>query len=419
LEALENAMSRYCHRLLCTLLLMLPSLGGATQESAPVRVGLLLDMEGPYAVISGEGSVVAAELAIRDYGGRVLGRPIELVHADHGNKVETAREIAARWLDEQGVNVIAEFVGSPIALAIQALNRDRAVLLFNAVVTTALTNQHCALTGIHWMYDSYVYTQVPGSLLTRQGYKRWYVIHLDNAYGQNGLANLRKAVEANGGTIIGTSAHSVNTPLMMRHLLKAEQAGAEVIVLLNAGQDMINGVKQAYDLRSVSRGKAAVAPIGAGSILAHDVGLGTTQGMFLTSTFYWNRDAETRAFSQRFYARTQRMPTESQAGVYTSLLHYFAAVDKAGTTDAPTVAAAMRSMPVRVPMIRNGRIRADGRMVHDVDLMQVKRPAESTGPWDNLKPVSQLAGDEAFAPLAQSTCRLVGRAGGDTAGAQQ
>lgn len=402
-------------RVLCGFVLALLSLGAMANERAPVRVGLLLDMKGPYAVISGEGSIVAAELAIRDYGGRVLGRPIELVHADHGNKVEAAREIATRWLDEQGVSVIAEFVGSPIALAIQELNRDKAVLLFNAVVTTALTNQHCAPTGIHWMYDSYVYTQVPGSLLTRQGYKRWYVIHLDNAYGQNGLANLRKAVEANGGTIIGTTAHSVNTPQMMRHLLAAEQAGAEVIVLLNAGQDMINGVKQAYDLRSVSRGKAAVAPIGAGSILVHDVGLGTTQGMFLTSTFYWDRDEETRAFSQRFYERVQRMPTESQAGVYTSLLHYFAAVDKAGTTDAPTVAAVMRAMPVQVPMIRNGRIRADGRMVHDVDLMQVKRPAESSSRWDNLKLVDQLPGSEAFAPLAESTCRLVGSAGDDAA----
>jgi branched-chain amino acid transport system substrate-binding protein len=396
-----------CYRLVSGLLLVLLSLGAMAQNDTPVRVGLLLDMKGPYAVISGEGSIVAAELAIRDYGGRVLGRPIELMHADHGNKVETAREIATGWLDEQGVDVIAEFVGSPIALAVQELNRDRAVLLFNAVVTTALTDQHCALTGIHWMYDSYVYTQVPGSLLTRQGYKRWYVIHLDNAYGQNGLANLRKAVESNGGTIIGTTAHSVHTPQMMRHLLAAEQAGAEVIVLLNAGQDMINGVKQAYDLRSVSRGKAAVAPIGAGSILVHDVGLGTTQGMFLTSTFYWDRDEETRAFSERFYERVQRMPTESQAGVYTSLLHYFAAVDKAGTTDALTVAAAMRAMPVQVPMIRNGRIRPDGRMVHDVDLMQVKRPAESSSRWDNLKLVDQLSANEAFAPLAESKCRLV------------
>lgn len=375
-----------------------------------VKVGLLLDMDSIYAMISGQGSVEAARLAIEDVGGEINGKPIELVFADHDNDVDKATGIARQWLYEDGVDVIAEFVGSPIALAVQELNKEsQAVLIFNAVVTTAVTNEACAATGFHWMYDAYVYTRATGKLITSNGYKRWYTIAVDNGYGRNALKNLTVAVEENGGEMLGHEFHPLNTPRLISYLLDADKSGANVIALGNAGADMVNGIKQAFDLRSVSGGETKLTAIGMAITAVHKVGLGITQGMLLPSAYYWDYDERSRAWAERFYARAGRMPSESQAGIYSSLMHYFAAVAATDSDHGPTVAERMRATPVDDPVVRNGVIRADGRLVHDMYLVQVKRPHESEREWDYFKVLDTIPGEEVFQPLTESRCPLVAK----------
>ncbi|MFV8834073.1 ABC transporter substrate-binding protein [Aquisalimonas sp.] len=398
-------MMRHAVAALC--LACLPT-AAATSDVAPIKVGLMLDMEGPYALIAGEGSLHAADMAIEDVGGSVDGRPVEVVYADHDNSVERARDIARDWLENDRVDMIAEVVGSSTALAVQEINQQHeAVLVLNAVVSNEVTNEACTPTSFHWMYDSYMFSRAVARLAADRDRRDWYVLHMDNAYGEDLLAQIRSSVEAYGGSIIGTSAHALGDGRMLRQMLEAEQAEADVLAIASAGDDLQSAIKQAYDLHSVSRGDMLVTPVAATIPNIREAGLGVTQGMILTTPFYWDQDAASREFSMRFYERHGRKPSEPQAGVYSGLIHYFEAVEATGNVDGPTVADVMRARPVNDPVVSGGELRADGRLVQDIQLVQMKAPTDSEHEWDVAEIIDTVAGDEAFKPLSQSKCDLV------------
>ena len=400
-------MLRHCLAGLCLALLPLTVM---PEERDPITVGLLLDLDGPYSLIAGRGSLHAARMAIEDVDGEVLGRPVEIIHADHGNSVERAERIARDWLENQQVDIIADTVGSPVALAVQEINRDhKAVLIFNAVVSKALTNEACATTSFHWMYDSYMFSRSIARLALEEAHRDWFVLYVDNAYGQDSLREISTAVEANGGNIIGTAGHSLGDRRMLRHMIEAEEAGADVLAIASAGDDLQSAVKQAFDLHSVSRGDMLVTPVGATVPNIREAGLGVTQGMVLATPFYWDQDDTAREWSGRFQEYHGRKPSEPQAGVYSALTHYFRAVDELGTAEGELVARAMRDMPVSDPVVRDGFIRADGRLVQDIRLVEMKSPTDSAHEWDVARVVGTVPGKEAFKPLSLSDCPLVSR----------
>jgi len=286
-------------------------------SDAEIRVGLLLDMKSIYSHFSGQGSVVAAEMAIEDVGGRINGKPIRLVYADHGNDPATGVKIARKWLYEDGVDVIGDVVGSPVAVAVQDVNRDKgAVLLFNAVMTSAITGVNCAPTGIHWMYDGDAFNNAIGRALTRSGNKTWYFVTVDNDFGSNVERSLADVVVANGGTILGSVRHPLNTTQFFDKLRQASASGAQVIALINAGSDMIAATRQSFDLLSISKGKTLLTAVATTINDVHLMTLPLAQNMRLAHSFYWNMDPEARAWSMRFFQRTGKMPSDMQAGVY-------------------------------------------------------------------------------------------------------
>lgn len=372
-----------------------------------IRVGLLLDMKSIYSHFSGRGSVVAAEMAIKDAGGQINGKPIKLVHADHGNKPTTAANISRQWLYKEGIDVIADVVGSPEALAVQEVNREKgAVLLFNAVMSSAVTGKKCAPTGIHWMYNGDAFNNVIGRTLTRSGKDKWFFVTVDNAFGNNVERSLSEVIKVNGGTVLGSVRHPFKTSQIFSELRQASASGAEVIALVSAGNDLINAARQSFDLLSVSKGKTILTAVATTINDVHRMTLPLTQGMHLSHSFYWNLDAQTRAWSMRFYQRTGTMPSDMQAGVYSSLTHYFKAVAASNSDHGKTVVKKMHELPIRDPIVRNASLRPDGRMVHDIYLLRVKKPSESKEPWDYLEVVETIPGYEAFPPIAESQCVL-------------
>lgn len=387
-----------------SLFALLPSLPARADVSdGEVRVGLLVDMHSGYAHLSGRGSEIAAQMAIDDVGGSVGGKPIRLVVADHGNDAALAMTIARRWLYGEGIDVIADVVGSPPALAVQEVNRGRqAVVFFNGVMSSALTGAGCAPTGIHWMYDGHAFTKVIGRELTRAGAESWFFVVVDNAFGRNVEEDLGEFVRGSGGRVIGSVRHRLGDPQLFAALRQAAESGARVIALVNAGQDMLRAVRQSFDLLRVSKGLTVLAAVATTLNDVHLLKPPLAQGLRLSHSFYWNLDAESRAWSKRFFARAGSMPNDMQAGVYSSLTHYFKAVAASGSDHGPTVVQRMRELPIRDPIVRNARLREDGRMVHDVFLMEVKKPGEVKEPWDYLRILKTIPGNEAFRPPTPS-----------------
>jgi branched-chain amino acid transport system substrate-binding protein len=394
--------------LVLSVVLLLAQPAHALISDDEIRVGLLVDMRSLYSHITGNGSVIAAQMAIEDVGGKVAGKPVRLVHADHANNVELASQIARRWLYDEGIDVIADVAGSPLALAVQEVNRDRgAVVFYNGVMTNAITGKNCAPTGIHWMYDGHAFNTVLGRELTRSGAKRWYFITVENAFGTNVEASLGEIVRANGGTVVGGVRHAQGEQNLFAKLRGAAESGADAIALINAGQDMINAVRESFDLLRVSKGQVTLVAVASA---LNDVQVMTPQlgqGLRLAHSFNWNLDAESRAWSKRFYERAGAMPNDLQAGVYSSLRHYFKAVEATRSDDGPIVVRKMRELPIRDPIVRNARLRDDGRMVHDVYLLRVKKPSEIREPWDYLEILRTIPGDQAFKPMAEGGCPLV------------
>jgi branched-chain amino acid transport system substrate-binding protein len=377
-------------------------------DQKPIKIGVLSDMSGPYADQAGTGSVEAARMAIEDAGGKIGGRNIELVSADHQHKTDVALSIVRRWFDVDGVDVVTDMPNSGVALAVQQLTRERnKIALFATAATTELTGKQCSPNGIQWVYDAYSNAAGLAKALIKQGKKSWYFITVDYALGQSLELEATKAVQQAGGTIAGAVRHPLNTADFSSYLVHASDTPAQVIALANAGADTINSLKQAKEFGLMNKpDRTLVTPLVYISDI-HSLGLDLAGGLTFVEGFYWDLDDETRAWSKRFFDRRGAMPTMTHAGVYSEVRHYLAAVKATGTTDPQAVLAKMRATPVNDFFSHGGQIRPDGRMAHDMLLVQVKRPDEQKYPWDYYKVLAVIPAAEAFRPLSESQCPLL------------
>jgi branched-chain amino acid transport system substrate-binding protein len=376
------------------------------QERA-VNVGVLTDMSGLYKDFSGQGSLEAAKMAVEDFGGQALNTTVQVYAGDHKNDVPTATAIASEWFDNKRVGLVVDIPHSPAAIAIRRLaaGRQRIDIAVSAA-STELTGSACTETGFHWAYDTFSNSIPLVRAMVGFRLNSWFFITVDNAYGLSQETEATTAVIAAGGRVIGRSRHPLNTRNFGPHLAAAQDSGARVIALANAGGDMVNTVKEAAELGISSRSQA-LTPLLVFLTDVHAIGLDIAKGMTFIDGFYWDADSDTRAWSKRFYARRGVMPTMSHAGVYSAVKHYLEAVQETGTDDAHIVAAKMRELPVNDFFAKGGRIRVDGQLVHDMYLVQVKQPAQSRQPWDYYEILSTIPRDKAFRPLEESVCPLV------------
>ncbi len=372
-----------------------------------VKIGLILDMSSLYSDITGQGSVEAARMAIDDFGGKVAGKPIELVFADHQNKADIAATKAREWFENEKVDALLDVAASATALAaVEIAKQKNKIIVLNGPGATRLTNEACGPLTAHWVYDTYAMAHGTGYATVKQGLDTWFFIAADYAFGADLERDTTAVIVANGGKVLGDVKAPLNTQDFSSFLLQAQASKAKVIGLANAGGDTTNSIKQAAEF-GIAKGGQKLAGMLVFITDIHALGLEKAQGMLLTTAFYWDMNDETRKFGERFKAKIGRMPTMVQAGVYSTVTHYLKAVQAAGTDDSEPVMQKMRETPVNDFFVKNGKIREDGRMVHDMYLVEVKSPAESKGPWDYYKIKATIPADEAFQPLAQSRCPLV------------
>ena len=371
-----------------------------------VKIGVLNDQSGLYADLGGPGSVTAARMAVEDAGGAVLGKPIEIVFADHQNKADVGAAVARRWFEDENVDMAIGFDNSAVALAVEQLAASHnRIAIAGAVGSTAFTGKNCTANEASWVYDSYALTTSLAKSIVAEGRDTWFFVTVDYAFGHSMEADATAAVQAAGGKVVGSVRHPLNTSDFSSYLLQAQASGAKVVAFANGGGDMVNAVKQANEF-GLTKNQSIVTLLMFISDV-HSMELQAAQGLKFVTAFYWDRDDESRAWSKRFFARQGRMPTMAQAGVYSAIRHYIAAIAAAGTDEAKAVMAKMRELPVNDFYVRNGQLRRDGRLVHDMYFAQVKRPSESTKPWDYYKILGVIPGDQAFRPLAEGGCPLV------------
>jgi branched-chain amino acid transport system substrate-binding protein len=374
-----------------------------------VRIGVLNDQSGLYADLGGPGSVVAARMAVEDFGGNVLGKPVEIVVADHQNKADIGAAIARRWFDAEKVDMAIGFDNSSVALAVERLaaEHDR-IAIAGAVGSTAFTGKACTPTEASWLYDSYALTTSLARSVVAEGRDTWFFVTVDYAFGHSLEADATAAVLAAGGKVLGGVRHPLNTADFSSYLLQAQASGAKVVALANGGGDMINAIKQAREF-GLTRGGQTVVSLLVFISDVHSMGLQTAQGLKFATAFYWDRDEESRAWSKRFMARHGKMPTMAQAGVYSAIHHYLKAIDAAGTDEAKAVMVKMREIPVNDFYAKNAHLREDGRLVHDMYFAEVKKPSESKEPWDDYNILGTIPGATAFRSLADGGCPLAQR----------
>ncbi len=373
-----------------------------------VKLGLSLDMSSLYADITGTGSVTAAQMAIDDFGGKVLGKPIQLVYVDHQNKADIASSKAREWFDRDKVDAIMDVAASSPALAVvQVAKEKNKIVVFNGPGSVRLTNDACTAVTVHYTYDTYALANSTARAVVANGGDSWFFLTADYTFGTTMEKDTTDVVTGSGGKILGSVRHPLNASDFSSFLLRAQTSGAKVIGLANAGGDTINAIKGAREFGLTKDGKQSLAGLLIFINDIHSLGLDTAQGMLLTSGFYWDRNEETRKWSRRFFEKTKKMPNMSQAGTYSSVMHYLKSVRAAGTDETGAVMSKMKQTPINDFFAKNGRIRADGRMVHDMYLFKVKRPAESKYPWDYYSEISTIPGDKAFQPLSASECPLV------------
>ncbi|MFG1426735.1 ABC transporter substrate-binding protein [Roseixanthobacter glucoisosaccharinicivorans] len=383
------------------------ALTAAQAADGPVRIGVLNDQSGLYSEFGGVGSVEAAKMAVEDFGGKVLGRPIEILSADHQNKTDVGAATARKWFDEENVLAIADLTNSAVALAVQGMAKERGrITLASGPATTRLTNEDCSPTGFHWPWDTYSQAVGTARAVLQDGGKSWYLVVVDYAFGHQMSADISKTVTAGGGTVLGQVRYPTGAADFSSFLLQAQGSKAQIIGLANGGMDTINSIKQAAEFGITDGGQRLVGL----AIMISDVnalGLKAAKGLIATTAYYWDRNDASRAFGARYMKKTGRMPDMIQAGVYSSVLHYLKAMQAANSDDGKVVAEKMREMPVNDFFVTNGKVRADGRMEHDMYLIQVKDPSESKYPWDYYKILRTIPAAEATMPLSESKCPLV------------
>ena len=400
---IKKAVSIACTAALATL-----SAGAHAQISGGVvKIGVLTDLSGTYSDLAGSGAVLATKMAIEDFIAKE--KPdfkIEMVSADHQNKADIASNKAREWFEREGVDTATELVTTSVALAVMKIAKEKdRIALMSGTGSTPITNEQCNDVSVHYTYDTYALANGTAKAVTKQGGKSWFFLTADYAFGQALEKDASAVVTANGGKVLGSVRHPFPGSDFSSFLLKAQASGAQVIGLANAGADTTNAIKQAAEFGITPTQSLAGLLMFITDI--HSLGLKSTQGMYLTEGFYWDLNEETRAWSKRFFGVQKKMPTMVQAGQYSSVYHYLKAVKAAGSDDTKKVMAQMKKLPINDFFAKNGQIREDGRMVHDMYLMQVKKPAESKYPWDYYHVRQVIPAAEAFQPLSQSRCPLV------------
>ena len=396
------------HTLLAAAMALLAPLAQAqAQTPQPFRIGAMVDMSGVYSAHGGPGMVTAVQMAVEDFGGKVLGRPIEVLSANYQNKVDIAAARAREWYDRDDVQMIIESTDSAAALALQRLGVEKKrITLFAGSASSALTNAECSPYGVHYVYDTYALSHGTGIAITKAGGDSWFFITADYAFGHALEKDTADVVVQNGGKVLGQVRAPLNTPDFSSFLLQAQASKAKVVGLANAGTDTQNSVRQANEF-GITQGGQKLATL---LVFLHDIkglGLQAAQGLQFTDGYYWDYNDETRAFAKKFYERHKGMPSMVQAGAYSATMHYLKAITAAGTAEPDAVMAKMKATPINDFFAKNGVIRADGRMVHDMYLAEAKKPSESKGDWDLLKINAVIPGDQAYRPLSESVCPLV------------
>jgi branched-chain amino acid transport system substrate-binding protein len=371
-----------------------------------VKIGVLTDMSGPYADNSGTGSVLAARMAVEDFGGTVLGAPVEIVTADHQNKADIAANRAREWFDVSKVDMITDLVNSGAALAVMRVAKEKnRVTLITGSASPRITNEDCNDRSVQWVYNTYALANGTVKAVLKQGGDSWYFLTTDFTFGHSLEKDAAEVVKAAGGKVLGAVRHPQNASDFSSFLLQAQASKAKVIGMASAGADLINSVRAANDF-GVTKNQTLVGLLVFVTDV-HSLGLNAAQGMQLTESFYWNLDDKTRAWSKRFFEKHKRMPSAIQAGTYSAVSHYLKAIKAAGTDEAGAVMAKVKEMPVNDFFAKNGTVRVDGQLLSDMYLFQVKKPAESKTPWDYYTVKATIPADQAYQPLAQSNCPLV------------
>jgi branched-chain amino acid transport system substrate-binding protein len=381
-------------------------LSSAPASAQGVKIGVLNDQSGTYADFGGKGSVEAAKMAIEDFGGSALGEKIELVNADHQMKADLGSAIARRWYDVEGVDMITDLTSSTVALAVQQIAAEKKKIdIVVASSTSVLTGAACTPYGFHWAYDSHALAVSTGGVLVKTGGDSWFFITVDYAAGQAQEKDASEIIGASGGKVLGHVRFPLNTPDFSSFLLQAQSSKAKIVGLATGGQDVINAIKQAAEFGIVAGGQRLAALLLTVAEV-HGLGLEAAQGLVLTESYYWDLNDRTREFGERFFKRTGRMPNMIQAGTYSATLQYLKAVKAAGTKDADAVAKKLKELPVDDAFTAHGHVQANGRMVTDLYLFQVKKPSESKRDWDFYNLLATVPGDTAYPTAANSGCPL-------------
>lgn len=397
--------------LFCAALIAVPGAGQAEKKvkvsDDVVKIGVLTDLSGTYSDLAGDGAVTAVRMAIEDF--KKQHKPsfaVEMVKFDHQNKADIAANKAREWFDTAKVDIVVDLVTTSAALAVMKVAKEKnKITIVSGAGSTPITNAECTDTNVHWTYDTYALANGTGQAMVKRGGKTWFFLTADYAFGHSLEKDTTAFVTANGGQVLGGVRHPFPGTDFSSFLLKAQASGAQVIGLANAGNDTINAVKQAAEFGITPKQTLAGLLMFISDV--HSLGLKNTQGMNLTTGFYWDYSDETRAWSRRYFEQKQRMPTMVQAGDYSATAHYLKAILAAGTDDTKAVMAQMKQTPVNDFFAKNGKILANGRMVHDMYLAQVKKPEESKAPWDYYRILQVIPGDKAFMPLEKSTCPLL------------
>ncbi|AJD45048.1 ABC transporter substrate-binding protein [Rhizobium sp. SEMIA 4085] len=372
-----------------------------------VKIGILNDQSGVYADFGGKSSVEAAQMAVEDFGGKVLDAPVEIVDADHQNKPDIASNIARQWYDTEQVDAIMELTTSSVALAVQAIGKEKKKIdIVTGAATTDLTGKACSPYGFHWAYDTHALAVGTGGALVKQGGDSWFFLTADYAFGYSLEQQTSDFVKANGGNVVGSVRHPLASQDFSSFLLQAQSSGAKVVGLANAGLDTSNAIKQAAEF-GITQGGQRLAALLFTLADVHGLGLEAAQGLTLTEGYYWNRDDESRAFGKKFFDRTGKMPNMIHAGTYSAVLQYLKAIQKAGTDETEAVAKQLHEMPVDDVFGRGGTVGPNGRMIHDMYLLQVKKPDESKEAWDYFNVLATIPGKDAYIDPAKSGCDLV------------
>jgi branched-chain amino acid transport system substrate-binding protein len=384
----------------------LTAAGATGKEQQPVKIGVLTDMTSIYSQHGGPGSVEAAHMAVEDFGGSVLGKPIEILFADDRNDTGLGVSIARRWYAE-GVDAITDVANSAVALAVEQVSREaKRIVLFSGPASADLTGQNCSPYAVDWTYDTYALAHGTAKAIVRSGGDSWFFIAADYAFGYAMQRDASNVIRSDGGIVLGSVFVPLGMPDFSQYLLQAKTSAAKVVGLAISGQEMISAIKQASEFSIVQDGQRL-----AGLLVfitdVHSLGLERAQGLLMTSAYYWDQNDKTRAWAERFFSKMKRMPTMVQAGVYGAVTHYLKAVQAAGSDDADAVVTKMREMPINDFMTHDGKLRIDGRVMRDMYLFEVKKPAESKYPWDYLKLLQTIPAAEAFRPLNEGGCPLV------------